>query len=120
MDAQLVRRRPNVHFTQKGHLFTYNVASKKLLRSLAWLKARKRHLSPALNAAYTVDNNVYVNWSEDGSMQQVTFHEDANIVAGRQSPAVNLALQKGCFGTRVAMLLRSTRKMNRLYQTTRS
>ena len=59
--------------------------------------AKNVHLSSALNAAYTVDNNVYVNWSEDGSMQQVTFHEDANIVAGQAIARSEFGITEGLF-----------------------
>ncbi len=110
----------NLHFTQKGHLFTYNVESKEAASLFSMAEGAKNvHLSSALNAAYTIDNNVYVNWSEDGSMQQVTFHEDANIVAGQAIARSEFGITEGLFGTRAAMLLHFTRKMNRRYQTTR-
>ena len=88
----------NLHFTQKGHLFTYNVESKEAASLFSMAEGAKNvHLSSALNAAYTIDNNVYVNWSEDGSMQQVTFHEDANIVAGQAIARSEFGITKGLF-----------------------
>ena len=88
----------NLHFTQKGHLFTYNVESKEAASLFSMAEGAKNvHLSSALNAAYTIDNNVYVNWSEDGSMQQVTFHEDANIVAGQAIARSEFGITEGLF-----------------------
>ena len=56
----------NLHFTQNGHLFTYNVESKEAASLFSMAEGAKNvHLSSALNAVYTIDNNVYVNWSED-------------------------------------------------------
>ena len=55
------------------------------------------HLSSQLNAAYTVGNNVFVNWLGEESTVQVTKHEDPDVVAGQAIARSEFGITEGLF-----------------------
>ena len=56
-----------LYFTEKGTLYTYDIANKTISTQYTMAAGSGNlHLSSQLNAAYTVGNNVFVNWLGEG------------------------------------------------------
>jgi len=71
-----------VRFTEGGTLYSYDMNTSEITAHFTMAEGNANvHLSTYGNAAYTVGNNVFVSWSEDGSTVQVTKHENPNIVS---------------------------------------
>src|SRR6056300_1623591 len=87
-----------LYFTEKGTLYTYDIANKTTSAQYTMAAGSSNlHLSSDLSAAYTVGNNVFVSWSEDGSTVQVTKHENPNIVSGQAIARSEFGITEGLF-----------------------
>jgi dipeptidyl-peptidase-4 len=87
-----------VHFTEGGTVYSYDMASNTVANLYTMAEGNANvHLSSDLSAAYTVGNNVFVNWSEDGAMVQVTKHDNPNIVSGQAIARSEFGITEGLF-----------------------
>jgi dipeptidyl-peptidase-4 len=87
-----------VNFTEGGTLYSYDRTTKAVKKHYTMAEGSANvHLSTGLNAAYTVGNNVYVNWAEDGSTVQVTAHDNPNIVSGQAIARSEFGITEGLF-----------------------
>ena len=87
-----------VHFTSGGTLYTYDINETKAAAHYTMAEGNANvKLNSNLDAAYTVGNNVFVSWKENGKTVQVTAHEDANIVSGQAIARSEFGITKGLF-----------------------
>ena len=87
-----------LYFTEKGTLYTYDIANKTITTQYTMAaRSGNLHLSSQLNAAYTVGNNVFVNWMGEDSTVQVTKHEDPDVVAGQAIARSEFGITEGLF-----------------------
>ena len=87
-----------VRFTQGGTLYTYDMSTSEVTAHFTMAEGNANvHLSTYGNAAYTVGNNVFVSWNEDGSTVQVTKHETPNIVSGQAIARSEFGSTEGLF-----------------------
>jgi dipeptidyl-peptidase-4 len=87
-----------LYFTEKGTLYTYDIANKTTSAQYTMAAGSGNlHLSSQLNAAYTVGNNVFVNWMGEESTVQVTKHEDPDVVAGQAIARSEFGITEGLF-----------------------
>ncbi len=87
-----------VHFTEGGTVYSFDMASNTVTNLYTMTEGNANvHLSGDLSAAYTVGNNVFVNWSEDGAMVQVTKHDNPNIVSGQAIARSEFGITEGLF-----------------------
>ena len=96
-----------VHFVEEGTLYTYDRRLEVIEKKYTMAEENSNvSISNNLNAAYTVGNNVYINWSENGAIKQVTNHKNRNIVSGQAIARSEFGITKGLFwnpeGTAVA------------------
>ena len=87
-----------VHFTEGGTVYSYDRIANTVTNLYTMAEGNANvHLSGDLSAAYTVGNNVFVNWSEDGAMVQVTKHDNPNIVSGQAIARSEFGITEGLF-----------------------
>ena len=87
-----------LYFTEEGTLYTYDIANKTITTQYTMAAGSGNlHLSSQLNAAYTVGNNVFVNWMGEESTVQVTKHEDPDVVAGQAIARSEFGITEGLF-----------------------
>ena len=87
-----------VRFTEGGTLYSYDMNTSEITAHFTMAEGNANvHLSTYGNAAYTVGNNVFVSWSEDGSTVQVTKHEHPNIVSGQAIARSEFGITEGLF-----------------------
>ena len=86
-----------LYLTSNNRLFTYDLDG--TLTPLQTLNSAANNIeisTTSLNAAYTVENNVFISWT-DGKEQQVTAHESDQIVAGQAFARSEFGITKGLF-----------------------
>ena len=87
-----------VRFMEGGTLYSYDMNTSEITAHFTMAEGNTNvHLSTYGNAAYTVGNNVFVSWSEDGSTVQVTKHENPNIVSGQAIARSEFGITEGLF-----------------------
>jgi dipeptidyl-peptidase-4 len=96
-----------LRFLEGGTLYSYDLNLGEITTHFTLAEGNENvHLSSTLNAAYTVGNNVFVNWNEDGTAVQVTKHDNPNIVSGQAIARSEFGISEGLFwnpdGTSIA------------------
>nr|MBT4214623.1 S9 family peptidase [Bacteroidota bacterium] len=87
-----------VRFTEGGTLYSYDMNTSEITAHFTMAEGNANvHLSTYGNAAYTVGNNVFVSWNEDGTTVQVTKHENPNIVSGQAIARSEFGITEGLF-----------------------
>lgn len=86
------------YFTQSGSVYTYNVSTAEVssLYTMAEGSANV-HLNDRLDAAYTVGNDVYVNWNGEEKIIRVTHHENPDVVSGQAIARSEFGITEGLF-----------------------
>ncbi|REJ63364.1 MAG: S9 family peptidase, partial [Bacteroidetes bacterium] len=87
-----------LYFTEEGTLYTYDIINKTTSAQYTMAAGHSNlHLNSQLNAAYTVGNNVFVNWMGEESTVQVTKHQDPDVVAGQAIARSEFGITEGLF-----------------------
>lgn len=87
-----------LYFTAGGSVFTYGLDGTLTRHQALSEQAENLHVDPStLNAAFTVDNNVYVSWNGSGQTVPVTQHQDPNIVSGQAIARSEFGITEGLF-----------------------
>ncbi|MAZ97159.1 MAG: peptidase S9 [Flavobacteriales bacterium] len=96
-----------VSFIEKGTLYTYDRRWEVIEKQYALADGNSNvTMGNNLNAAYTVGNNVFVNWNKSGAIEQITNHNNPNIVSGQAIARSEFGITEGLFwnpeGTAIA------------------
>ena len=96
-----------VSFIEKGTLYTYDRRWGVIEKQYAMAEGNSNiTIGNNLNAAYTVGNNVFINWGENGAIEQVTNHKSPHIISGQAIARSEFGITEGLFwnseGTAIA------------------
>lgn len=95
----------NFYFSENNKIYTYTLSSAKLAVSNTLNeKAENTDIQKAtLNAAYTIDNNIYI--SVNGKETAITADKNINIVNGKSVHRDEFGITKGTFWSPKGILL---------------